>query len=613
MKTIVKGLIGLQDISRGFGTFQRSTSTGGTQTMNQLSIAANAEVFVGDDFATYWGSSEIGAQINAAYLALPSTGGTIRILPSTAGANGSQPYTWTTPIIFGVAGKYVRLLGAAPANQSNLAGVNNSQGGATLNWTGTTGGTSLTLTGVAATVQDTGVAVYSGSFPSGGSNAYAGKIFQVTGFAGAANNGYFVCTASTTTTLTLANGLATLETHAGVAQMPTTAMTWANDTGSGGDGYAVANSMEDICLVNAAYSGLNNGGNSYCTVGLNYSGAGRLQTKNLRIGGFGVGRMCIEGAGTSVGWGAKDFNMSLAWNNVGSIFHNCQEQYSWFGGQLAVNAIGIQLSGTLIVGADVNLHGVSVDGNTVYGFAAYSGLGTQLTFNACHFENAGGTNLHYGLVQSAIGSEFGTHLMLSGCQIVDDVGSGSTDYMFNIANGSNNQSSVTSVGNTFASAGRSSTIFVIGAGSVGFLQGTNSTPAKLTNYSGNNVTSFINTQNPIVIQNGIQVGGGVTTTTGLFNGASTQALTGSFANIGLTTNSSEFILRDNTVGGTVKVTVDNTATSIVLSGAAGAAAFVVGAPGSNQIGLQYSGGFLQIQGNGTRVGDSILFQQQKLA
>lgn len=48
------------------------------------------------------------------------------------------------------------------------------------------------------------VGVYTGTFPSGGSNAYAGFIFNITGFINAVNNQTGVtCTASSTTTITL--------------------------------------------------------------------------------------------------------------------------------------------------------------------------------------------------------------------------------------------------------------------------------------------------------------------------------------------------------------------------------------------------------------------------
>lgn len=55
---------------------------------------------------------------------------------------------------------------------------------------------------------------YTGVFPLGAANAYAGVYFTVTGFvAHTANNGFFLCVASTTTTLTLVNASGTAETH----------------------------------------------------------------------------------------------------------------------------------------------------------------------------------------------------------------------------------------------------------------------------------------------------------------------------------------------------------------------------------------------------------------
>jgi hypothetical protein len=63
------------------------------------------------------------------------------------------------------------------------------------------------LTSVAA-----GTGVYTGTISGGGANAYAGQNFTVTGFANAANNGTFPCTASTSTTLTLTNAASVSET-----------------------------------------------------------------------------------------------------------------------------------------------------------------------------------------------------------------------------------------------------------------------------------------------------------------------------------------------------------------------------------------------------------------
>jgi hypothetical protein len=95
---------------------------------------------------------------------------------------------------------------------------------------GTTGGAGsnspLSLTSVApliygplsAPVREGG-AVYTGTITGGANNAYAGFTFTVIGFVAelGANNGVFVCTASTATTLTLSNGTAVAETHAGSA------------------------------------------------------------------------------------------------------------------------------------------------------------------------------------------------------------------------------------------------------------------------------------------------------------------------------------------------------------------------------------------------------------
>src|SRR5271157_2111223 len=79
--------------------------------------------------------------------------------------------------------------------------------------TGTTGSLAVSSVGNSSG----GSAAYQGTFPAGGSNAYVGMVFQIAGFAGAQNNGSFVCTASSTTQLTLSNAIATAETLAATA------------------------------------------------------------------------------------------------------------------------------------------------------------------------------------------------------------------------------------------------------------------------------------------------------------------------------------------------------------------------------------------------------------
>lgn len=84
-------------------------------------------ITVGDN--TGW-SGDIGAQINAAYAALPANGGEIVVVPPASGSC----YNYTTPIVFNTSGKYPILEGA-PA----------SSGGVCLNYTPTTATAALTL------------------------------------------------------------------------------------------------------------------------------------------------------------------------------------------------------------------------------------------------------------------------------------------------------------------------------------------------------------------------------------------------------------------------------------------------------------------------------------
>jgi hypothetical protein len=69
--------------------------------------------------------------------------------------------------------------------------------------TGSSG--TLAVASAAAASGSPATTVYTGTFPLGASNAYVGMIFTISGFANAGNNGSFVVTASTTTTLTLLN------------------------------------------------------------------------------------------------------------------------------------------------------------------------------------------------------------------------------------------------------------------------------------------------------------------------------------------------------------------------------------------------------------------------
>jgi hypothetical protein len=65
-----------------------------------------------------------------------------------------------------------------------------------------------------------GSAVYTGTITGGGTNNFVGLYFVIAGFTKGSNNSPaqgFLCTACSTTTLTLSNSNALAETHAGTA------------------------------------------------------------------------------------------------------------------------------------------------------------------------------------------------------------------------------------------------------------------------------------------------------------------------------------------------------------------------------------------------------------
>lgn len=76
-------------------------------------------------------------------------------------------------------------------------------------------GVVLTLT--AAANASGGTTAYTGTITGGGTNALVGRTFVVAGFVTGANNGTFICTASSATVLTLDNAAGVAETHAGTA------------------------------------------------------------------------------------------------------------------------------------------------------------------------------------------------------------------------------------------------------------------------------------------------------------------------------------------------------------------------------------------------------------
>jgi len=179
-------------------------------------------------WADQFPGSDIGAKINNAYADCPAAGCVIQV------ALGN--YSFSTPIVFGpgpppklrcggstsgipISNGAVQLNYTASSGNAitfNDGGVGASgMEGCTLIGPGTTTGTALALTKAANA--SSGTTVYTGTITGGGANAFAGYTFTVSGFDNNANNGTFICTASTTTTLTLSNANGVLDTHSATA------------------------------------------------------------------------------------------------------------------------------------------------------------------------------------------------------------------------------------------------------------------------------------------------------------------------------------------------------------------------------------------------------------
>ena len=120
----------------------------------------------------------------------------------------------------------------------------------------------LALTSVA-----TGTGVYTGKIVTGASNALVGQYFTIAGFANVSNNGYFVCTGSSLTTLTLANAGTISETPAnGATATPTLTLTSVTAAGvySGTITGGFANAWAGYAFTITGFVNGPNNGTFYC-------------------------------------------------------------------------------------------------------------------------------------------------------------------------------------------------------------------------------------------------------------------------------------------------------------------------------------------------------------
>jgi hypothetical protein len=112
------------DMNRNYNLCATPGSTQSVAVVNTSTSAVNTTNLSGVLVATKFAGNDIGAQVNAAYAALPKTGGRIFIPQGT--------YTWTTPVNFSTAGVCPVLEGAG-------------RNATTLNWAGSTSATAITF------------------------------------------------------------------------------------------------------------------------------------------------------------------------------------------------------------------------------------------------------------------------------------------------------------------------------------------------------------------------------------------------------------------------------------------------------------------------------------
>ncbi len=175
----------ISDCSPGPCTFDLRGFSG-SQTMSQnIQFPANSDVIMGPMTINMASGTQFLLS-NSVHIHGATSGGYTSLVKT----NTTNDYT---PVIYGTSGN------------SSWVEIDHLWIGAT-----TPAGPELPVTSVAAS--SGGNAVYTGAFPSCGSNACVGFEFGVWGFQGTWNEGYFTAAASTTTTLTLSNGLATAET-----------------------------------------------------------------------------------------------------------------------------------------------------------------------------------------------------------------------------------------------------------------------------------------------------------------------------------------------------------------------------------------------------------------
>lgn len=242
----------------------------------------------------------------------------------------------------------------------------------------------LTLT--AAGTASAGVTAYTGTISGGGSNAYVGYTFLVAGFSTSANNGTFSCTASTTTTLTLANTAGAAETHAGTASLV---------TGGGNTVYVgtvtngANNNLAGLYFTTASYSNSVNNGTFQCVAstkttltlanpsGVSETGATAtaIAGQYLALGTYNPPGLPVKFSGVIPGVSGNVMMVKLfsARSGFSYFYDNYYNTVRIFGATNSTVGMGVEMAaGALpagIVGSSLTLTAVAAansSGNAVY-------------------------------------------------------------------------------------------------------------------------------------------------------------------------------------------------------------------------------------------------------
>jgi hypothetical protein len=130
---LIGSILIVAGIAAGFGSKGKARSSTSvleksvTQSPEAQSTAgAESTLYVGGTNSR-WQGDDVGAQINAAYAALPQGGGTVVILPQPSG----ECYNFKTQIVANAPGQYLTLRGASPGAMAGAVDPT----GLCLNWT----------------------------------------------------------------------------------------------------------------------------------------------------------------------------------------------------------------------------------------------------------------------------------------------------------------------------------------------------------------------------------------------------------------------------------------------------------------------------------------------